>query len=547
MDRTNVTAQGYTYNGQNYTNQNKVDSQGNSYTVALPSTIPATSLNTPTATLPVTQPTYNTGVQQAQAAQAGAYVGGTSQTADQNLQAQQDALQASQSDYSKLLTDAGGKGTDLASQYNQQDATGNSVNSLAGKLRALNAQSMALGLDNQAKTQAEINKAAGQNITQSAVTRNTADATRENLINQASIAMQSAIVNADYQTAKSYADQMVDAKYDRLEANTKAALFNLENNKDNFNAAEKKVAEATAARLKKEEQSIADKKANDKQISDLLINAAQEGAPQALRDKASRAKTPLEAANILGEYAGERRKALLLDAQIKKTLADTAKTRSEIVKIDNQASLLKAQPTGVITAPNGDAIGMPNDTLAAIGRLKLNEGQANAVAFTSRMIQSAKALDKQLGDIKPTGGFYETSGYDPTSAGSSVGRLVGSDQSRVYNTNAQDFIRAKLRKESGAAIGKDEFTADAAIYVPAGAGLDEKDLLLAKTKREEAIKSMIAQAGPAAPYLQQYYEQSKTKNYEYDPYLDDVALPSISKSSQSANSSSAYANSLLTP
>jgi hypothetical protein len=510
MDRTNVTSSGYTFNGQNFTNETRTDSQGNNYTVAVPSTISTATLSAPT-TLPVTQPQYNTSGQQSLASQAGAYVNTATTAAEQALQAEQDALKASQTDVGRLLTDAGNKGTDIASQYNQQDATGQSVNSLAAKLRQLSARSNALSIDNLAKSEAEINKATGQNITSTAVRRNTADATRENLINQASIAMELAIVDADYQSAKSYADQMVDAKYDQLEANTKAALFNLENNKERFTAAEKKVAEATAARLRKEERDIETQKANEKAISDLVINAATQDAPKSLRDKAALAKTPAEAANILGVYAGDYLKNELLKEQIKKTIADTAKTRSEIVKIDNQSSLLKTQPTGVVTAPNGDAIGIPNETIAAIGKLKLNEGQANAVAFTSRMIQSAQALDKQLGEIKPTGGFYETSGYDPTSAGSSIGRLVGSDQSRVYSTNSQDFIRAKLRKESGATIGKDEFEADAAIYTPSGAGLDEKDLLLAQTKRDEAIKSMIAQAGPAAPYLQQYYEQSKTQ------------------------------------
>lgn len=511
MDRTNVTDKGYTFNGQNFTNETRTDSQGNNYTVAVPSTISTASLGTPASTLPVTSPVYNTSGQQSLASQAGAYVNTATTAAEQALQAEQKALQASQTDVGRLLTDAGNRGTDLAAQYNQQDATGQSVNSLAAKLRQLSARSNALSIDNLAKSEAEINKATGQNITSTAVRRNTADATRENLINQASIAMEAAIVNADYQSAKSYADQLIDAKYDKLEADTKAALFNLENNKERFTAAEKKVAEETAARLRKKERDNEAQKANEKAVSDLVINAATQDAPKSLRDKAALAKTPAEAANILGVYAGDYLKNELLKEQIKKTIADTAKTRSEIVKIDNQSSLLKTQPTGVVTAPNGDAIGIPNETIAAIGKLKLNEGQANAVAFTSRMIQSAQALDRQLGDIKSTGGFYETSGYDPTSAGSSIGRLVGSDQSRVYNTNSQDFIRAKLRKESGAAIGKDEFEADAAIYTPSGAGLDEKDLLLAKTKRDEAIKSMIAQAGPAAPYLQQYYEQSKTQ------------------------------------
>ena len=54
MDRTNVTENGYTYNGQNYTNQNRTDSQGNKYTVAIPSTVPASYLDTPKNDIQIT-------------------------------------------------------------------------------------------------------------------------------------------------------------------------------------------------------------------------------------------------------------------------------------------------------------------------------------------------------------------------------------------------------------------------------------------------------------------------------------------------------------
>lgn len=338
------------------------------------------------------------------------------------------------------------------------------------------------------------------------------------------------------QAAKDKAQQMVDLKYKPIEDALAIKKEQYELNKDVLASVDKKRTEALSAAIKKEERELEEKKANEKGIADLVMNAAGQGAPEELRVRAAKAKTPMEAANILGVYAGDYLKNELLKAQI-------AKTKSEMVKVDTQTSLLTPQPTGVVTAPNGDSIGIPNETLAAIGRLKLNEGQANAVAFTSRMIQSAKAIDGQLGKI--TGGFYETTGYDPTSVGSGFGRLVGSDQSRVYDTNSKDFIRAKLRKESGATITDQEMEADAQIYTPSGMGLDEKDLKLAQTKRDEAIKSMIAQAGPAAPYLQQYYEQSKTKGYEYDPYLDGVALPSLQKATSNAGSSSAYASGLL--
>lgn len=409
----------------------------------------------------------------------------------------------------------------------------------------LNAQASALQKEAEAAKQNAIKEGRQFGSVQSFVTSQQNEIERNRAIKALEISANADIAQASLlgsqlklQSAKDKAQQMVDLKYKPLEDALAIKKQQYDLNKDILSQIDKKRTEALNVAIKKEERDLEEKKNNEKGISDLVTNAAGQGAPADLRARAAKAKTPMEAANILGVYAGDYLKNEKMRAEINKI-------KSETVKIDNQSSLLKAQPTGIVTAPNGDAIGIPNETLASIGKLKLNEGQANAVAFVSRMIQSSKAIDSQLGKIKPTGGFYETEGYDPTSVGSGFGRKFGSDQSRVYDTNAKDFIRAKLRKESGATITDEEMEADAQIYVPRGMGLDEKDLLLAQTKRDEAIKSMIAQAGPAAPYLQQYYEQSKSKGYEYDPYLDGTVLPSIQKASSSAGSSSAYANSLL--
>lgn len=425
------------------------------------------------------------------------------------------------------------------------NAANDTVRQYATQLADLNAQASTLNREAQAIPIQVQNESVGRGRTGAGIAPIESARLRDNALKALSIAQQADIASAaltgsqlKLQAAKDKAQQMVDLKYKPLEDQLALKKQQYDLNKDILSQIDKKRTEALNLAIKKEERDLEEKKNNEKGISDLVTNASAQGAPADLRARAAKAKTPMEAANILGVYAGDYLKNELLREQIKTE-------RSKRLQVDTKTSLLTPQSTGVVTAPNGDTIGIPNETLAAIGNLKLNEGQANAVAFVSRMIQSAKAIDSQLGKVKPTGGFYETEGYDPTSVGSGFGRVFGSDQSRVYDTNAKDFIRAKLRKESGATITDEEMEADAQIYVPRGMGLDEKDLLLAQTKRDEAIKSMIAQSGPAAPYLQQYYEQSKSKAYEYDPYLDGTVLPSIQKASSSAGSSSAYANSLL--
>lgn len=385
------------------------------------------------------------------------------------------------------------------------------LNKYAEQLANLNAQASALNREAQAIPIQIEQESQGRGRTVAGVAPIEASRLRENALKALSIGQQADIAAAAatgsqlrLNAAKEKAQQAVDLKYKPLEEQLAIKKQIYEMNKEQLASLDKKRAEALNIAIKKEERDLEEKKANDKAVSDMVVNARTQGVDPSLADRASKARTPSEAAAILGQYAGDYWGTKLKIAQYNKILSETS-------KIDTQTSGLKLQPTGVVTTPNGDAVSLPNSTLAAIGKLKLNEGQSNAVAFVSRMIQADAAIKKQLGQVNTLGGFYETTGYDPTSVGSGVGRVVGSDQSRIYNTNAEDFIRAKLRKESGATIPPEEMVADAKIYVPSGMGLDEKDLLLAQTKRDEAIKSMIAQTGPAAPYLQQYFEQAQTQ------------------------------------
>jgi hypothetical protein len=402
MDRTNETSKGYSYGGQNFTYQTKTDSQGNNYQVALPSTISTDSLATPPATIPVTQPQYNTGTQQTQAGQAQAYTNSSyadAQTqADANLKAQQDALTSSNSDLAQLQREVGGKGQELVNAYNQQDATGNSVNSLAGKLRALSAKSQALGLDTLAKQQQEINNATGQNITQTAVSRNTADATRQNLIDTARIAMESAIVKADYDTAKSYADQIVDAKYDQKLADIEAAKTNIENAKFTYTAAEKKQAEATTARLNKEQKDYEKKMADEKDVAKLIIDASPY-APSSVLSQAKKlqaeGKSSVEVAIALGKYGGDYLGDLVKRSTIAKNDADYQKTMKEI-KALGQAP--------VVTAPAGtNANFVQNLAASAVNKESLSATERTAVTKNLTVLDQLDSLQSNISKQNKTG------------------------------------------------------------------------------------------------------------------------------------------------
>jgi len=334
MDRTNITNDGYTYNGQNYKNETRVDGQGNNYNVSLPTTIPAEYLAPPKNNpIHVTQPTYNTDALQTQSQQALGYVNGSLQSAEAQAtaeaQRQKDAYNSANTDLAKLQSELGGKSADINDAYNQVDQNGNSVNTLASKLRQLSAQSQALGYQKTIIPSQLQNNAAGTGATDRGLAPIEAGQLRNNMIQQATIAMQAAVINADYQSAKGYADQIVDAKYEQRLADIEAKKTNINNIMFNLTDAQKKQADATLQRLNKEQRDYEELKANEKSISDMVIQASSQNAPQDLVAKAKEAKSPSEAAMILGQYAGDYYEVEKIKAEIKKMNAEASKTAAE--------------------------------------------------------------------------------------------------------------------------------------------------------------------------------------------------------------------------
>ena len=137
--------------------------------------------------------------------------------------------------------------------------------------------------------------------------------------------------------AQDLVNQAISAKYDPIETRINNLKTTLELNKPFLERYDKKAYEKQTALLNAKQKDLEERKKNETDIQNLIINASQQGASSNLMAQASKAKTPMEAAQILGQYAGDYRKARLLEAQIKtefaqqsKYYADAAKTRREI-------------------------------------------------------------------------------------------------------------------------------------------------------------------------------------------------------------------------
>ncbi len=124
----------------------------------------------------------------------------------------------------------------------------------------------------------------------------------------------------------------------------------------------------------------------------------------------------------------------------------------------------------------------------------LTEGQSNSLGFASRMILNEGTINDVVGRGYRPGGLTEF-GFTP--------ERLRSDDRKTYDAAKENWIAAALRKESGAAIGKDEYSAADRQYFPQP-GDSDKVLKQKATLRSTVFKSMKAGIGRFADdYLRQ--------------------------------------------
>ena len=124
----------------------------------------------------------------------------------------------------------------------------------------------------------------------------------------------------------------------------------------------------------------------------------------------------------------------------------------------------------------------------------LTEGQSNSLGFASRMMLNEGTINDVVGRGYRPGGLTEF-GFTP--------ERLRSDDRKIYDAAKENWIAATLRKESGAAIGKDEYSAADRQYFPQP-GDSDKVLKQKATLRSTVFKSMKAGIGRFADdYLRQ--------------------------------------------
>jgi hypothetical protein len=122
------------------------------------------------------------------------------------------------------------------------------------------------------------------------------------------------------------------------------------------------------------------------------------------------------------------------------------------------------------------------------------EAQANAAGFAQRMELSNSIINSLPAGSQPGAGTRTLEAIP--FVGGALARSNQSVQTQQYDQAAQDWIRAKLRKESGAAIGKDEMVQEYNTYFPQVGDSPEKLAQKAESRRVATL-GMQKSAGKA--------------------------------------------------
>jgi hypothetical protein len=152
-------------------------------------------------------------------------------------------------------------------------------------------------------------------------------------------------------------------------------------------------------------------------------------------------------------------------------------------------------------APGGAAMpvmGAGGEQLKGVSGGKPTEGETNAASFAQRM-ELAQSIISGLPAGSQPGAGTRTLEAIPF-VGGALARSGQSVQTQQFDQAAQDWIRAKLRKESGAAIGVDEARQEYATYFPMVGDTPEKIAQKAEARRV-VTEGMKKSAGKAyTPY-----------------------------------------------
>jgi len=159
-----------------------------------------------------------------------------------------------------------------------------------------------------------------------------------------------------------------------------------------------------------------------------------------------------------------------------------------------------AEPLISVQLPDGRTVLLPRSQAAGMSPPPPNkevvptEGERTSANYLGRM----QAAEERLGDYNPTIRDY-TAANQLMSGGAvrgSVANMILSNEGQQYYQAAADWVRAKLRKESGAVISPEEMAQEIKTYFPVP-GDSQETIQQKKMARRQAMAGMQQMSGRA--------------------------------------------------
>lgn len=247
--------------------------------------------------------------------------------------------QTESSSLANLQALLGGKATDTAKTY--QD-TG--VTKLYNQLSDINAQ--ATGLYNEAQAVPIQVQEANKNVgaTDRGVAPQSAGALRLNALKALSLGQQAAIASAQYDKAKNYADQIINAKYSQMEADIEAKKTNLNALKEfSLTPAEEKLRQLALQKTSKDEALLKDMKEKETLNSTTARDYAKYAMDAGQSDIASKLVSLDPSSKTFTQELSKLQSQIknpLLDLDIALKKAQLQQTQAQTNKIYKETGLL---------------------------------------------------------------------------------------------------------------------------------------------------------------------------------------------------------------
>jgi hypothetical protein len=227
------------------------------------------------------------------------------------------------------------------------------------------------------------------------------------------------------------------------------------------------------------------------------FNYTDTGAFISVRDKTTnkeieqipKSMTPGEKASnwIAQQNLGVSQQRLGLDQ------ATFARGATEIRETPEGFAYIPKVPGGVVMPVMG-----PSGQVKGISGGQPTEAQSNAAGFAQRMELSNSIINSLPAGSAPGAGTRTLEAIP--FVGGAMARSGQSVDTQKFDQAAQDWIRAKLRKESGAAIGKDEMVQEYNTYFPQVGDTPEKLAQKAEARRVATIGMQKAAGKAYEPY-----------------------------------------------